>query len=513
VARRARRLLGGAIATAFAALLLPSIAGAATVKGDFDGDGFADLAIGVPGQTVEATPGWGAVHVIYGGPHGLSHRDSVIEIELPGTNSFGSALATGDFNGDGRADLAVGSPFSAFGGQADAGYVAVIYGTKHGLPLHRAQIVAQGNQGMVGTPEADDDFGHALAAANFGKSKADDLAIGVPGQSSEAGEVDVVYGSANGLRSKAGAAFDGSSVPALSSLGAGAELGYSLAAGNLGRSGRPDLAIGAPRAEASTLPEAGAAAVLFAGRHGVTTTGARLLNADTAGLASGAQASAAFGFAVAVGNFGHSRTDDLAVGAPFFGESSNVGQVTVFYGGANGPPTKHAQLLQLGTHGLPAPAPGGDAFGRELVAGDAGGGGRDDLVSSSERDVGTADSAGAVIAVYGSRKGLKGRGSQEIDRTTKGVAGDPIENAFFGASMSIGPYGGKGTRWVAVGVPGADAGTNASAGAVNLLRGGRHGLHGAGQLMEGAGGLSGAAEASDLFGAELSGPSSVGLFD
>src|SRR6476646_11629622 len=139
--------LGAAIGTVFVALLLPAMAGAASVQGDFNGDGFADLAVGVPGQDV--APGTsGSVHVIYGSRHGLSKRDAVIEIELPGTVEFGIALADGDFNGDGRSDLAVGAPFSTFGSQAGAGYVAVIYGTKHGLPLHRAQLIAQGDGGI-----------------------------------------------------------------------------------------------------------------------------------------------------------------------------------------------------------------------------------------------------------------------------------------------------------------------------------------------------------------------------
>lgn len=39
--------------------------GKAIAWGDFDGDGFDDLAVGIPGKSVAAAAGWGQVHVIY----------------------------------------------------------------------------------------------------------------------------------------------------------------------------------------------------------------------------------------------------------------------------------------------------------------------------------------------------------------------------------------------------------------------------------------------------------------
>ena len=43
-------------------------------------------------------------------------------------------LAAGDFNNDGRDDLAIGSPGEDIGNLADAGAVSVIYGTGPGPP-------------------------------------------------------------------------------------------------------------------------------------------------------------------------------------------------------------------------------------------------------------------------------------------------------------------------------------------------------------------------------------------
>ena len=71
---RAGRQRLGIVSTLFAPLLL---IGAATqvmaggLKGDFNGDGFDDLAIGVPGEDVGAAGNAGAVNVIYGSKKGL----------------------------------------------------------------------------------------------------------------------------------------------------------------------------------------------------------------------------------------------------------------------------------------------------------------------------------------------------------------------------------------------------------------------------------------------------------
>ncbi len=44
---------------------------------DFDGDGYADLAVGAPGENVGGKRDAGAVHVLYGSASGPTARDQV----------------------------------------------------------------------------------------------------------------------------------------------------------------------------------------------------------------------------------------------------------------------------------------------------------------------------------------------------------------------------------------------------------------------------------------------------
>ena len=117
-----------------------------TVPGDVNGDGLAEVAVGESGNHVGA----GAVHVFYGHKSGLvtkstgsARNDQYFTQNSPGvpgaddpSDSFGAAVALGDFDDDGCADLAVG----AYGDDDRAGSITVLYGSTTGIrpPVRRS---------------------------------------------------------------------------------------------------------------------------------------------------------------------------------------------------------------------------------------------------------------------------------------------------------------------------------------------------------------------------------------
>ena len=144
----------------------------ALAAGDFDNDGFADLAIGAPLEDIGAISDAGAINVLYGSAGGLT------PVEIPqfwqgaaggvvgtaeASDAFGWSLAAGDFDNDGPADLAVGVPFEDIAAIDDAGAVNVIYGSTGGLTPPGDQQFWHGAAGVIGTAEANDSFGFALA--------------------------------------------------------------------------------------------------------------------------------------------------------------------------------------------------------------------------------------------------------------------------------------------------------------------------------------------------------------
>jgi FG-GAP repeat len=188
--------------------------GYSVAAGDFDGDSFDDLLVGVTFESLSGGAYAGAANVIYGTATGLDdpgdqfwNQDTTgISNDAEPNDSFAFAVTAGDFDGDGFDDAAFGVPGEDLTGATDAGGVAVIYG-KTGSGLNEAgdDFWHQNSSGIEDTAEKGDIFGIAVTAVDFGNGPEDDLAVGVQdeniGPIADAGAANVIYGSPTDLTS------------------------------------------------------------------------------------------------------------------------------------------------------------------------------------------------------------------------------------------------------------------------------------------------------------------------
>ncbi|WP_431772118.1 FG-GAP repeat protein [Streptomyces cucumeris] len=125
---------------------------------------------------------------------------------------FGAAVSVGDTDADGYADVAVGVPGEEIGGRAATGSVVLLKGSAKGLTGTDAQIVHQDTAGVPGTGERKDHFGSAVRLADTDADGSSDLAASAAGEDVTAratadGAAWVLRGSASGLTTKAATSF------------------------------------------------------------------------------------------------------------------------------------------------------------------------------------------------------------------------------------------------------------------------------------------------------------------
>jgi len=149
--------------------------GNAVVVADFNRDGFRDVAIAAPGQSVGNTNNAGQVFIFFGGPFFDATVDLALQSANPRrTGRFGFALAAGDVNRDGFQDVMVGATNPPAGplptGPTNQGEVHVFFG---GNPM-------RASAGFVFDQRSVDGFGSSLAAADVNQDGSSDIIVGVP---------------------------------------------------------------------------------------------------------------------------------------------------------------------------------------------------------------------------------------------------------------------------------------------------------------------------------------------
>jgi hypothetical protein len=147
------------------------------------------------------------------------------------------------------------------------------------------------------------------------------------------------------------------------------QFGYAVTAGNFGKTGQSDIAVGIPgEARASGVTESGAVAVLYGTPNGVSASGNQLWDQNSPSIMGMAESGDAFGSSLAAWNFGKSTHADLAIGVPgeAIGAVEDAGGVHVFYGTTAGLAATGSQFWQQGLSGILDTPEQGDQFGFAL---------------------------------------------------------------------------------------------------------------------------------------------------
>ncbi len=339
-------VVGAVVVTgsALASAATPSNVAGTVVWGDFDGNGVFERAVSSPEDNCNK----GAVYILTASSSTTKWtRDTTGVLGTAACDDyFGAALAAGDFNKDGKDDLAIGAPGADDAGVSAAGAVHVLYGSSTGLTESGDQLWHQNSTGIDDTAEVDDFFGEVLAAGDFNCDTADELVVGVPSENigsatTDAGAVQVLYGSTGGVTSSDSLFYQGNG-----GVDGTAEstdrFGAALAIGNFNKDaasghGCYDLAVGSPTEDSGTLTDVGWVYTIKGGTTGLSTTGDLAFDQNTTGVVDNCESGDRFGERLLVGDENDDSYDDLAVIVP--GDSCHTGHGVgrhVFRGSSTG---------------------------------------------------------------------------------------------------------------------------------------------------------------------------------
>lgn len=420
--------------------------------GDFDGDGLSDLAIAIPGATVDGIAEAGQVLVRYGTDAGgmfdpardfFLHQnvpgvasDAALNVDNPTQEAFGRQLVVGDFDGNKCADLAI-AVWDTIDGQPRAGAVHVFYGKKKvGITTKKSQYWHQNSKGIASVALESEGFGSRLCVGDFNGDKRDDLVCMVKDRDEPdtRAALHVLFGGKRGLSAKKSLRID-------------------------------DLALQLPQPNLPWIKS--------------------------------------FVDGIGAGDFDGDGKDELVVGVP--GEDIDGNAFGTFHllpGTKKGPDPKQQLVYSQATPGLLGTAEAGDGFGRSFATGDFNGDGIDDLAIGipSDSDIDEPDS-GAVAILFGNEIGLIGAGAQFLHQNILAF-GAVEEDDLFGHALATGDFDGDGFDDIAVGAPGEDIGAFTGCGMVDVFYGGPNGFPfaPAEHHFRGDGEMPGPTVVGDIFG-------------
>lgn len=446
---------------------------------DFDGDGVDDLAVtawslyGVLGAPLSDRSGKGTVAVRYSSVQRDDTFTGLASARLTSfSSSFGGALTSGDFNGDGYDDLVIADHGDSSDGtdrMRQAGAVWVFPGSSTGLHLSTARRINRSSGGIPGNPAALERFGAAVAAGDLDGDGFDDLAIGAPGTragGAAAGGVVVVHGTRWGLSRTRAIAFSAATSGVPGEPGSGAAFGAALAVGRVTGDRVADLVVTAPgvgsAGDSDGLNGSGRIYLLRGSSRGVSFSGVTKVDGREIALAAHAEGTTARGVdlrsvggSVALGDIDGDNRAEVVVGAPAghgVGGKGSSGAAAILRGRDSGLSVAGARVIDVRTAGL---TPGtDDRFGASIAVGDLDRNNRADvLVGIPGRRVDGRARAGAVLLLPGSWTGVRGADARVLSQQGSSTPGAPGTGDEFGTTVAIMQADGRSGLDVLVGAP------------------------------------------------------------
>lgn len=351
--------------------------GRSLLASDLNSDGIDDLFIGAPSASA------GSVYQFYRPWESatVSEAESSFSGATSG-DSFGTAFAAGDHDGDGTQDIAISAP-DVMGSQPDAGAVYLFDDAVYA----GAYLATDAAFSLSGTPTGQGGLGRGLAVGDLDGDGYSDLAAGAPDadpNGENSGEVRLVFGSATLSGTVAAADADVHLYGEMPGDGLGSALKFYAAGTDTG------LVVSSPFADAGGV----STGTVYLVPHDVSLGSTEISTAASAWL-NGENTAGRLGATLAAGDMDGNGFDELFFGAPrATTTASNAGLVLAYADGATtGWPAISGATGSV--RGLASSARLSDA----MVTGDVDGDGLDDLVLGAPNES-TYYTGGGVSYVF-----------------------------------------------------------------------------------------------------------------